>query len=177
MGGLLRVEGGAAALAVARGIGDAAEDFGALGGRGIDADAPGLAADDGPSPLEVTGCFLAASRARKVARRLSVTSRTAVAALVAELVAPFAAYARAAGRCAASGAGRSGGAIRVWLVGFGEPVATQPEGRVVAPEKSSSGCRGSASCRANVPGDGAILGAALNADSPESDGAWDVRVF
>jgi len=28
-----------------------------------------------------------------------------------------------------------------------------------------------------VPGDGAILGAARKADSPESDGPWDVRAL
>ena len=91
--GLRLVEGGAAAPVVARAFEDAAVSSAARGGRGIDGDAPGNAAEDAPLPLEgtETGCFFAGARARKVARSFAAISLASVAALVAELVAPFAA--------------------------------------------------------------------------------------
>jgi len=91
--GLRLVDGGEAALVVARGLEDAAGASAALGGLGIDGDAPGSPADDAPLPLEGTdtGCFFAAARASKVARSFSAISLASVAALVAALVAPLAA--------------------------------------------------------------------------------------
>jgi len=118
---------------------------------------------------------LDAARASKVARRSSAAALAAVAAVAAALAAHRADCALAAGWLGGSGAGSSGGGIRVWLVGRGDPLATQPAGRLGAPEKSWPGCRRSACCSANAAGDGAILGADLKPDNPESDGTADDR--
>ena len=63
----------------------------------------------------------------------------------------------------------------MWLVGRSDPLATQPAGRLGAPEKRWPGCRRSACCSANAAGDGPILGADLKPDKFEGDGTADDR--
>lgn len=128
-------------------------------------------------PLADARCFFATARAIKVARMLAAASVAAVDATADELADIRAACARAAGWSRGSGAGSSAGPNRVCEVGRGDPLATQPAGRTGALEKSSLGRRGSACCNANAAGDGAIFGADLKPDSPESDGLCDTRSF
>jgi len=114
--------------------------------------------------------FFAAARATKAARSSAAVLLAAAAAAGTVLKVLSADLSWAAGWSGGSGEGPSGGAIRVTCVGGCEPRATHPAGRWGLPEKRWSGRRGSACCRANSDGVGAILGDARKPDSPERVG-------
>lgn len=180
------VDGEGDGVTVARGVGEAVRTCGACRGEGgvaalprdrlVAASAPARMAD-ARLPLEDARGLFAAARVSKVARKSSAASLAAVVAGVAALAVLLADCALAAGWLGGSGAGSSGGGIRVCVVGRGEPLATQQAGRLGALEKSWPARRGSACCSAKAEGVGASLGTALKPDNPESDGPEDDRIL